>query len=146
MVRTGNKPWFDDQCILAHCAKQRAYRVGSCSRMQAGWKKHRGARHHAQLIYEDAERLFMERSKSLLTNAPNQWKWWSPVKTAVFGASSFLPPLVDRGGKLAWSVDEKISLFSVHFAAKQCRGSFQLPHSWDRSPILWGWLPVYLCS
>ena len=35
MVRTGGKPWFGDRCILAHCAKQRAYNVWSRSRIQA---------------------------------------------------------------------------------------------------------------
>ena len=42
------------------------------------------------------------------------------MKTAVFGASSSLPSLVDRPGKLVWSAEEKASLFSVHFHAKQC--------------------------
>ena len=27
VVRSGNKPWFDDRCVLAHRAMQRAYRV-----------------------------------------------------------------------------------------------------------------------
>ena len=27
LATTGNKPWFDDRCVLAHRAKQRAYRV-----------------------------------------------------------------------------------------------------------------------
>ena len=41
-----------------------------------------------------------------MTNAPNRWKWWSTVKTAVFGASS-LPSLVDKKGRLDLSPDEK---------------------------------------
>ena len=35
-----------------------------------------------------------------------------------------MAPLVDRD-KLVWSADEKTSLFSTHFDAKQCRDSFQ---------------------
>ena len=35
VVTTGNKPWFYDQWVLAHRAKQGAYRVWSRSRMQA---------------------------------------------------------------------------------------------------------------
>ena len=31
------------------------------------------------------------------------------MKTAVFAVSSSLPPLLDRGGKLAWSTEEKAS-------------------------------------
>ena len=56
------------------------------------------ARRRAQLVYGDAERAFTERSKSLLTNAPNSRKCWSNVKTAVFGTSFSLPPLLDRDG------------------------------------------------
>ena len=66
---------------------------------------------HAQLVSEDAKRAFMERSKSLLTNESNPRKWWCTVKTAVLGTSSSLPPLVDRGGKLVWSADEKAHCF-----------------------------------
>ena len=35
VVRTDDKPWFDDRCVLAHSAKQRAYRMWSCSKTQA---------------------------------------------------------------------------------------------------------------
>ena len=72
----------------------------------------------AERFYEGAERAFTEWSKSLLTNAPNPRKWWSTVKESVFGSSSSLPPLVDRGGKLVWSANEKASLCSVHFDTK----------------------------
>ena len=58
------------------------------------------------------------------------------MKTAVFGASSSLPPLADRGDKLVWSADEKASLFSAHFDAKHCRDSFQQPHSCDHFSAL----------
>ena len=72
------------------------------------------------------------------------YSWWSTVKTAVFGTSSNLPSLVDRGGKLVWSADEKASLFSAHFDAKQCRDGF---HSCDPfSSIVFCCLPVQLCS
>ena len=64
------------------------------------------ARRRAPLVYENAERAFRERSKQLLMNTQNPPKWRASVKTAVFGESSSLPSLVDRGGKLVWSADE----------------------------------------
>ena len=64
------------------------------------------ARRRAQLVYKDAERAFTEGSKSLLTNALNPLKWWFIVKTVDFGASSSLPPLIDKGSKLVWAADE----------------------------------------
>ena len=91
MVRTGDKPWFEDRCALAHRAKQRAYRLWSRSKMQAIWEEYRVARHHAHLVSEDAKRAFTEWSKSLLMNTQNPRKWGSIVKTPVFGTSSSLP-------------------------------------------------------
>ena len=90
---------------------------------------------HVQLVYEDAERAFTERSISHLTNALNPMKFCSTVKTAVFGSSSSFPTLVDSGGNLVWSADEKTLLFSAHFDAK-CRDCFQQPHACDPSPLL----------
>ena len=83
--------------------------------------------------YGNTEQAFPKRSRS---NASNLWKWWSTVKTAVFGASSALPHLVDRGGKLVLSADEKSSLCSTHFDAKQCRDTFQQQHYCDLSSVL----------
>ena len=47
-----------------------------------------------------------------------------------------MPPLVDRGGRLVWSENEKASLFSGHLDAKRCRNNFYKPHSCDPSPVL----------
>ena len=69
MVRTGDKPWFDDQCVLAHRAKQRTYRVWSSSYTQADWEEYRVARRQAQHVYVADERAFNEPNKTLLTNA-----------------------------------------------------------------------------
>ena len=45
------------------------------------------------------------------TNAPNPRKWWSTVKTAVFGVTCSLPPLVYRGARLVMFPDENTSVF-----------------------------------
>ena len=93
----------------------------SRSKTKAELEAYKVVRRHTQHVYENAERAFTELSKSLLTNEPNTLKWLSTVKTAVFGNSSSLPPLIDREGKLIGSADEKASLFSLHLDAKQCR-------------------------
>ena len=94
------------------------------------------ARRRTQLVYEDVKRAFTDRNKSLLTKRSNPWKWWSTVKTAVFGTNSCLRPLIDRGGKLVWSANKNASLLSAHFDAKQRKDSFQQPDSCDPSPVL----------
>ena len=136
MVRTEDKPLFDNLRVLTNRAKQIAYRVWSRSRTQADWENYRMTRRHAQHVYVEAERAFNEKSRVLLTNAPNPRKSWSTVKTAALEASSSLPPLVDRGVRLIWSADEKVSLFSPHFDAKQCRVGFQQPHPCHPSSVL----------
>ena len=50
--------------------------------------------------------------------------------------SSSLPPVMDRGGWLVCSADEKASLFPAHFEAKQCRNSFQQPYSCGHCSML----------
>ena len=59
-VKTGDKPWCDDRCVLAHRLKQRAYRLWSRSRTQAVCEEYRVIRRGAQLVYEDTERTFTE--------------------------------------------------------------------------------------
>ena len=75
VVRTVDKPWFDDPCALAHRAKHSAYRVWCCSRIQADWEEYRVALRYAQHEYVEAERAFNGRSKALLTNSLNPPKW-----------------------------------------------------------------------
>ena len=86
MVRTGDTSWFDDRCLVTYPAKQKVYSVWSRSRTPVDWKKYRVARRHVQHVYVEAERAFNESSRARLTNAPNPLKWWSTVRTAVFGA------------------------------------------------------------
>ena len=70
---------------------------------------------HAQLVYMDGERAFTELSQSLSTNAPNLWKCWSTVKTAVFGVSSSLLLLTDRGGRLSGQQSRRLYCFRCNF-------------------------------
>ena len=125
MVRTGDKSWFGNQCVLPLRSQQRAYRVWSRSRKQTDWEEYRVARRYTQHVYVEVERAFNERGNVLLSIASNPRNWWSTVKMAVFGVSSSFLPLLDGGGRLIWSAEEKASLFSAHFDAKQCKNSFQ---------------------
>ena len=56
--------------------------------------------HHAQLVYVDAKRAFIEQNKSFLLNASNPQKLWSKVRIAVFGKSSSLQSLVGKRSRL----------------------------------------------
>ena len=52
----------------------------------------------------------------ILVNAQSSHKWWSTLKSAVFGWSSSLPPLVGGGGGLEYESYGKDDLLSDHFS------------------------------
>ena len=59
-----------------------------------------------------------------------------PLKSAVFGLSSSLPPLVGGGGGLVCESVGKAGLLSDHFDGKQSRESVDLPLTCHPSPSL----------
>ena len=50
-------------------------------------------------------------------------KWWSTLKSAVFGSCSSLPTLVSEGGGLVCESVGKADSLSDHFDSKQTRDS-----------------------
>ena len=72
----------------------------------------------------------------VLTNAQSPRKWWSTLKSAVFGLSSSLPPLVGRCGGLVCELVGKADLLSDHFDGMQSRESVDLPLTCHPSPCL----------
>ena len=69
-------------------------------------------------------------------NAQSPHKWWSTLKSTVFGLSSSLPPLVAGGGGLVCESVDGSDLLSDHFHGKQSRESVDLPLTCHRSPSL----------
>ena len=67
-------------------------------------------------------------------NVPHQW--WSTLKSAVFGSSSSLPPLVSEGGGLVCEPVGKVDLLSDAFDSKQSREAVDLPLTCHPSPSL----------
>ena len=71
-----------------------------------------------------AKRQFSARNRYVLLNAQSPHKWWSTLKSAVFGLSSSLLLLV--GGLVCESMG-KADLLLDHFDGKQSRESVDLP-------------------
>ena len=71
-------------------------------------------------------------------NAQCPHKWWSTLKSAVFGSSpdSSLPPLIRAGGGLVCESVGKADLLSAHFDGKQSRDPVDLPSTCHPSPSL----------
>ena len=78
-------------------------------------------------IFSEAKRQFSARNRDILMDAQSPHKWWSTLKSAVFGLSSSLPPLVGAGGGLVCESVGKADLLSDHFDSKQARELVDLP-------------------
>ena len=59
------------------------------------------------------------RNRAVLINVQSPHKWWSTLKSAVFGTNSSLPPLVNEGGGLVCESVGKADLLSGRFDSKQ---------------------------
>ena len=69
-------------------------------------------------------------------NVQSPHNWWSTLKSAVFGSSSSLPPLVGPGEGLVCKSVGKADLLSDHFDSKQPRESVDLLVTCHLSPSL----------
>ena len=71
-------------------------------------------------------------------NAQCPHKWWSTLKSAVFGSSSdsSLPPLIGASGGLVCESVGKADLLSAHFDGKHYRDPVDLPSTCHPSPSL----------
>ena len=83
-------------------------------------------------------RQFSVRSRDVLINTQCPHKWWSRLKSAVFGSSSdsSLPPLIGVGGGLVCESVGKADMLSFHFDGKQSRDPVDLPSTYHPSPSL----------
>ena len=70
----------------------------------------------------------------MVLNVQSPYKWWSTLKSVVFGSSSSLPPLVSEGGGLVCKSVRKADLLSDHFDSKQSREAVDLPLICHPSP------------
>ena len=84
--------------------------------------------------YSEAKRQFSARNRDVLMNAQSPHKWWSTLKSVVFGLSSSKPPIVGGGGGLVCESVGKPDLLSVHFDGKQSRESVDMPLTCHPSP------------
>ena len=134
--RNKDKLWFDKQCRHAFGLKQEAHLRWKSDRSRVNWEEFVRCQVSANETYSGAKRQFSDRNRDVLINAQSPHKWWSTLKSAVFGLSSSLPPLVDGGGGLVCESVGKADLLSDHFDGKQSRESVDLPLTCHPSPSL----------
>ena len=90
----------------------------------------------ANETYSEAKSQFSDRDRDVLMNVQSLHKRWSILKSAVFGSSSSLPPLVSEGGGLVCESVGKADLLSDHFDSKQSREAVDLLLACHPSPSL----------
>ena len=128
-VRSRDKPWFDDSCRRAYQLKQEAYKRWRRSQLHQDYQTFVNLRRHAMVIYDVAERDHRARARETLLSTDNSHKWWSTLKSSVFGARSAVPPLVGNGGALVSDSACKADLFLRHFDEKQSREEVTIPQT-----------------
>ena len=73
----------------------------------------------AQEVYALAEREYNSGVRETLLGATQSHKWWSTLKSALFGIDDGMPPLLKPDGSLTHCPKEKATLFANIFEEKQ---------------------------
>ena len=90
----------------------------ACDHIRINWEEFVRCQVRANETYSEAKHQFSDRN-DVLMNVQSPHKWWSTLKSAVFGLSSSLPLLVSVGGGLVCESVGKADLLSDHFDNKQ---------------------------
>ena len=77
--------------------KQEAHLRWTRERSRVNWEEFVCCQVSANEVYSEPKRQFGIRNIDVLMNVQSPHKWWSTLKSAVFGSSSSLPPLVRVG-------------------------------------------------
>ena len=121
----------DDQCRHAFSLKHEAHLRWTHDRSRVNWEEFVRRQVRVNETSSEAKRQFSARNMDVLMNAQYPLKWWSTLKSAVFGLSSSLPPLVGGGGGLVCESIVKDDLLSDHFDGKQSMESVDLQLTWS---------------
>ena len=135
-VHNKDKPWFDDQCRHAFGLKQEAHLRWTRDCFRVNWEEFVHYQVRANETYSEAKHQFSDRNREVLMNIQSPRKWWSTRKSAVFGSTSSLPPLVSEGGGVVCELVGNADLLSDHFDSKQSREAVDLPLICHPSPSL----------
>ena len=98
-VRNKDRPWFNDDCRRACDLKQEAQLQWTHDSSRFNWDEFDHYQRRTNVVYAEAGRQFSVRSSDVLINAQYPLKWWSTLKSAVFGplSDSSYPPFIWGG-------------------------------------------------
>ena len=76
------------------------------------WDEYVRCRRRAQAIYNVACTEYNNSLCDSLTSAQHSHKWWSSLKTFLFGVNTSLPPMRTEDGSVPCSPSEMAEVFS----------------------------------
>ena len=123
------KAWFNEDCKWANLAKQEAYQLWKRNCSGITRNNYVNLRNVAQKTYAAAEKEYNDSVRDTLVGTTNSHKWWSTLKTALFGVDVAVPPLLRPNGSLTHCPKEKAALFANVFDGKQSNDSLSVPQS-----------------
>ena len=110
-------------------AKQEAYQLWRRNRSVITWNNCVNLRNGAQETYDAAEKEYNDSVRDTLIGTTNSHKWWSTLKTALFGMDVVVPPILRPDGSLAHCPKGKAALFADVFDSKHSNDSLTMPQS-----------------
>ena len=107
-MRNKDKLWFDDQCRHAFGLMHEAHLRWTRDRSRVNCEEFVRCQVRADETYSEAKRQFYDRNRAALVNDRSLISGGPLLKSAVFGSSSSLPPLV--GEAVDWCVSRLVRL------------------------------------
>ena len=131
-----DKPWFDDQCKNAFGLKQEAHLRWTHDCSLVNWEEFIHCQVRPSETSLNAKHQFSDRNRDVLMNVKSPHKWWSTLKSAVFGLSLSLPLLVNECGRLVCESLGRADLLLDYFDSKQSKEAVDLLLTFRSSPSL----------
>ena len=127
--RNKDKAWFNDECKRAYQEKQEAYHLWRSNSTNYTWDNYIRLKAVAQAVYASAEKEYNDSLKDNLLGATQSNKWWSTLKSALFGVDMTIPALLKPDGSLTHDPKEKATLFADVFDRKQSDDRLTMPQT-----------------
>ena len=127
--RNSDKAWFTADCRRAYIEKQEAYKLWRRNRSPLTWENYTRLRSEARRVYASAEKEYNDTIKETLRGTSQSHKWWSSLKSALFGVEPSIPALLKQDGSVTHCPKEKAVLLADIFDSKQCNEELTFPDS-----------------
>ena len=134
--RLKDKAWFNSDCVKAFNDKQSAYRLWTRDKSRLLWDNYVWYRNHAKSVFDAAQSEYKLSVRESLSEATDAHKWWSHLKSFLFGINTTLPPIRTDDGSVTFDPSVMAEVFSSVFQRKQSSQELNLPPTCFPEPKL----------